>query len=47
MWRKNQTWNQLETRALIKLEPAALQKKTWFQSDLLHKAVIQFELKTC
>lgn len=46
-WRKNQAWNELETRALVKLEPAALQNETWFQSDLLHKAVIRFELETC
>lgn len=46
-WRKNQAWNELETHALVKLEPAALQNETWFPSDLLHKAMIRFELETC
>lgn len=46
-WRGKQAWNELETRAHVKLEPAALQNETWFQSDLVHKAVIGFELETC
>lgn len=46
-WRKNQARNELETCALVKLEPAAAQNETRFQSDLLHKAAIGFELETC